>query len=120
MSIDIVRVEIDTVNYKEGIQRRAGVYRLDAAEATVEKTFSRGAWLARVKVNASTRESALALWDRIMEGSIAPALDYEAAQVPTPTFDPDRLAKLEAQATNLAMMLLEQAMAKLQSRIVPS
>lgn len=117
----IARVEVDTVLARSDLDRRSGLYRLGNAEGVVQRIPAGGDQSVRsiINVSAPTKDEALALWDKILEGSIAPERDYAAPQVVVAAFDPDRLAQLEVQATAMAMTLLEQAMSKLQKSIQP-
>lgn len=115
----VIRVEVDTVLARIGLRRRSGFYRLGTAEGVVEfiPAGNDSSDRSLVNVSAPTKDAALALWDAILEGSIAPELDYSAPQVSIPTFNVDRLARMEALAADIATILLEQAMQRLQDRI---
>ncbi len=115
----VIRVKVDTVLARTGLCRRSGFYRLGTAEGSVEfiPADSGSSDRSLVNVSAPTKDAALALWDAILEGSIAPEIDYSSPQISIPTFNVDRLAKVEALAAEMATVLLEQAMLRLQDRI---
>ncbi|HEC94251.1 MAG TPA: hypothetical protein ENI56_02695 [Candidatus Kaiserbacteria bacterium] len=115
----VMRVEINSLCSISGLRRRSGLYRLGTAEGVVEffPANDRAQERTNVAVSAPTKEEAIALWDKILEGTIAPELDYQAVQVPIPSVDADRLARLETQAADMAMTLFEVAMKQLKERI---
>jgi len=112
----IVRVHIETKTIEA--YRRSGFYRLGDAEGTVECTMTDAGKFSscKVEISAPTKEEALALWDAILTGNITPDADHEAVQVTIPTIDRDRFERLQAGAGEIAMKLVEDAMAELKER----
>ncbi len=118
----VVRVEVDSVIGISGLRRRSGLYRLGNAEGVAQFYPAENGSndKTNVEVSAPTKEEALELWDKILDGLIAPDLDYEAPQVSIPTISHDRLIELETQAADMAMTLLETAMKQLNERVTPT
>ncbi|MFT5849483.1 MAG: hypothetical protein ACI9H6_000291 [Patiriisocius sp.] len=114
LSDKIDRVSIKSTSYDYELDRAPGLYRLNDAEAHVDRisrTGDHGTGIM-VEVTASTKESALKLWDAIYRGDVRPYDEMNRKQTP-PLIDDDTMQEVRRQAALLARKFLKEEMEKL-------